>query len=241
MSERTISLLGSGEFLPWAADVDRHTLERATAGNGSVVVVPTASAPEGRHIFDSWGARGIAHYDAMDVPVRVAALVERKDAFDDSVIAQLEGASLIYFSGGNPAYLADTLRDTPFWDAVRESLDSGVAVSGCSAGACFMGEIAPDSTQDERDSKSWYVAGLRLLPGVMIGPHWDALDSWQPGITDFIIQNTPEGDRLVGIDEDTALVGDGTSWKVFGNGAVHIYESGELSGGPFEAGASLSF
>lgn len=241
MSERTISLFGSGEFLPWAADVDRHALERATAGNGSVVVVPTASAPEGRDVFDSWGARGLAHYDAMQVPVRVAALRDRKDAFDEAVIAQLEGASLIYFSGGNPAYLADTLRDTPFWSAVREGLDAGTAVSGCSAGACFMGEIAPDSAQGQRDTKSWYVTGLKLLPGVMIGPHWDALDSWEPGITDFIIDNTPAGDRLVAIDEDTAVVGDGNAWKVFGNGSVRVYESGTLTGGPFREGEALSF
>ena len=54
----------------------------------------------------------------MRVTVRVAALRERKDAFEEAVLAQLEAASLIYFSGGNPAYLADTLRDTPFWSMV---------------------------------------------------------------------------------------------------------------------------
>jgi cyanophycinase len=241
MSERTISLFGSGEFLPWATDVDLHTLERATSGNGSVVVVPTASAPEGRGVFDKWAAKGSAHYEAMKAPVRVAALRERKDAFDEGVIAQLETASLIYFSGGNPAYLADTLRGTPFWSAVTEALDSGVAVSGCSAGACFLGEIAPDSAQEERSTKSWYVAGLKLLPGVMVGPHWDMLDSWQPGITSFIIENTPAEHQLVGIDEDTAVVGDGSSWKVFGEGSVTLYNGGQLTSGPYRAGDSLDF
>lgn len=241
MPDRTISLFGSGEFLPWATDVDRHALERASAGDGSVVVVPTASAPEGRDVFDDWAVKGIAHYEAMKVPVRVAALRERKDAFDEAVLAQLEAASLIYFSGGNPAYLADTLRDTPFWSAVTQGLDSGVAVSGCSAGACCLGELAPDSAQEDRDAKSWFVAGLRMLPGVMIGPHWNMLDSWEPGITQFIIDNTPADQKLVAIGEDTAVVGDGRSWTVFGEGSVSVYEAGALAEGPFRAGDSISF
>ena len=177
----------------------------------------------------------------MRVPVRVAALRERKDAFEEAVLAQLEAASLIYFSGGNPAYLADTLRDTPFWSMVLGALNEGVAVSGCSAGACCLGEIAPDSSQEHRTAKSWFVAGLRLLPGVMIGPHWNMLDSWEPGITRFIIDNTPADQQLVAIDEDTAVVGDGSSWKVFGEGSVNLYNGGTFTGGPFRAGDSISF
>ena len=40
------ALLGSGEWQPWTDEVDRWLLERTT-GDGTVLVLPTASAPEG--------------------------------------------------------------------------------------------------------------------------------------------------------------------------------------------------
>lgn len=237
---RTFALFGSGEFLPWAQDVDRVALERATAGDGSVVVLPLASAQEGDEVFSDWARRGLAHYEAMRVPARVSALRDRTGAFDYDLIAQLDGASMYYFSGGNPAYLADTLRDTPLWAAIVAAVEAGAVLAGCSAGACFVGETAPDPSGAVvgRD-KGWYVTGLRLLPGLSFGPHWDMLDTWEPGITDFIRANTLADQHLVAIDEDTAILGDGTDWTVLGLGEVKIYQGGELTGGPFTRDAGF--
>ena len=232
---RTYALFGSGEFLPWAMDVDRAALERARAGDGSVIVLPLASAQEGDDVFEDWAQRGVRHYEAMSVPVRVSGLKDRAGAFDDDLIAQLDGASMYYFSGGNPAYVADTLRDTPFWAAIVAAVDGGAVLAGCSAGACFVGEMAPDpSGSVMAREKSWYVTGLRMLPGLSFGPHWDMLDTWEPGITDFIVSNTPADQRLVAIDEDTAMLGDGTDWTVLGNGEISIYQAGERVAGPYE-------
>src|SRR5436190_5820890 len=181
MIERTISVFGSGEFDPWAVEPDRAALDRASAGDGSVLILPTASAPEGTDIFDDWARKGLEHYGSMGVESRVSALKTRADAHDDSVIAQIDGASMLYFSGGNPAYLSDTLRDTPFWAAVVQAVAGGVALAGCSAGACALGEVAPDSGVSDLSTDSWSVKGLRYLEGVSFGPHWDMLETWLPG------------------------------------------------------------
>jgi cyanophycinase-like exopeptidase len=226
--DRTFSVFGSGEFMPWSVEVDRYALQRASAagtGDGSVVVIPAASAPEGDDVFDSWARKGIAHYSSMEVPVRVSALKTRADAHSDDHVAQLEGASMFYFSGGNPAYLADILRDTPFWKAILDAVGSGAALAGCSAGACVMGETAPDPTRMSLSPESWAAEGLRVLPGLAFGPHWDMMETWIPGIHSFIVSNTPDGCRLVALDEDTAMVGDGKLWQVFGVGAVQVYEA----------------
>ena len=37
---------------------------------------------------------------------------------------------MIFFSGGNPAYLASVLADTPFWTALRGAMDHGHGVRG---------------------------------------------------------------------------------------------------------------
>lgn len=236
----TISLFGSGEFLPWSTEVDRHTLAMARNGDGSVVVIPAASAPEGRDVFDDWARKGLAHYEGMGVEARVCGLRDRADAFSDDVIAQLDGASMLYFSGGNPAYLADTLRGSPFWDAVLAALEGGAAISGCSAGACFLGEVAPNSDEESLEPARWASSGLRLLPGLVFGPHWNMLETWMPGIHAFIKSNLPEDGRLVTLDEHTAMVGDGAEWRVFGDGEVAVYAGSELIAGPFRAGDTLA-
>ena len=47
------ALMGSGEFQPWSRDVDVWALDHVT-GDGRVLVLPTASAPEGDEVFSEW-------------------------------------------------------------------------------------------------------------------------------------------------------------------------------------------
>ncbi len=232
MAERIYSVFGSGEFQPWSQEVDRYALDQARTGDGSVVILPAAAAPEGDDVFMNWGAMGLDHYEQMGVQARVSALKTRADAHGDDCIAQLEGASMFYFSGGNPAYLSDTLRDTPFWTAMLNLVDQGAVLAGCSAGACILGEMAPDSTADSLEQLTtgrWWVDGLKLLPDLTFGPHWNMLDHWMPGVERIIRDATPEGCTLITLDDDTAIVGDGTTWKVFGNGKAGVAPNGETT------------
>jgi hypothetical protein len=36
----------------------------------------------------------------------------------------------------------------------------------------------------------------------------------------------PGGQTLIGLDEDSAMVGDGSSWQVLGRGGIHVYRDG---------------
>ena len=103
---KTIELMGSGEFEPWSEEVDRFSLSRAEFGDGSVVILPTASAPEGDEVFNRWAGMGLDHYKRMGVHARVVDLKTREDAFLDVLIEELANPSMIFFSGGNPSYLA---------------------------------------------------------------------------------------------------------------------------------------
>jgi cyanophycinase len=220
------ALLGSGEFEPWTEEVDRWLLERTTGG-GRVLILPTASAPEGDAVFKRWGDMGLAHYEDLGVPAEVLPLKGRADASHPELIAKLDDASVVYFSGGNPAFLASTLVDTPFWQAVLDGLDTGKAYTGCSAGIAALGEVAPDSTSNDPTSAHFWRPGLGLFPGLYFGPHWDALDVYVPGLRAMILASVPKDARMLAIDERTAVVGDGTEWSVMGAGAAHILEGGE--------------
>jgi cyanophycinase-like exopeptidase len=68
--------------------------------------------------------------------------------------------------------------------------------------------------------------GLGVVRGALFGPHWDIVDAWIPGARRFILASVPAGSVFVGIDEETAIVGDGTSWSVLGRGGVHVLAGG---------------
>jgi cyanophycinase-like exopeptidase len=215
-----IALLGSGEFEPWTEPVDRALLSAATSGDGTVAIVPTASALEGA-TFDDWARKGLEHYARLGVPARVIDLRGRDDAERADVVAGIDRASLIFFSGGNPAYLASTLGGSPFWAAVEARLAEGAAYAGCSAGACVAGAFAPDSVTGFVWEEGW-VPGLELLPGVWVLPHFDALDRHRPALRDYFLSRVPEAGRALGIDERTALVRRDAAWEVIGDGGAFL-------------------
>jgi len=188
-------------------------------------------------VFDRWGNMGLEHYRALGVPSEVVALKSRDDAEREDLAAAVGRASLVFFSGGNPAYLAATLEGTRFWAAVLEGLDRGLAYSGCSAGIACLGDVAPDSTSNDPTSAHLWRPGLGLFPKTYFGPHWDALDVYVPGLRATIVASVPSDCRLLAIDEDTAVVGDGTGWTVMGVGTAALLEDGRWS----EYATSASF
>jgi cyanophycinase len=214
------ALLGSGEFMPWTREIDAWMLERVT-GDGRVVVIPTASAPEGDHVFLGWARSGVEHFGQAGVPVEVLEVRDRTDADDRALAERVEGASLVYFSGGNPAYLARTLQHSALWREILNGLDRGMGYIGCSAGMACLGRQAPDSSVQSMSPDLW-AQGLGVFGSTWFGPHWDVLDRYAPGLVDHVVASVPPGDLLVGVDEQTALVGDGDQWQVVGRGAVHV-------------------
>jgi cyanophycinase len=213
------SLLGSGEFLPWSEQVDQRLVAEAD-GDGRVLIVPTASAPEGKDVFERWGSLGLAHFSRLDIPAEVLDLRTREDTDDPRLLARLDGASAVFFSGGNPAYLARTLADSDFLAAMLKQLDRGMAYAGCSAGVACLNEITFDS--DTMDIGQIFKPGLALVPRTVFAPHWDIVDTWMPGASEFMVGSVPEGFTFVGMDEDTAMMGRGSSWEVIGKSGIHI-------------------
>jgi cyanophycinase len=236
MAALTMALLGSGEFEPWSQELELALLGQARPGK--VLILPTASALEGDAVFQAWGDKGLAHYSRLGIEAEVVPLKTRLDAENEGICAKLKDASLIFFSGGNPAHLAETLAGTPFWQALAFALADGAAYAGCSAGAVALGERAIDSTAREFTTAAWR-PGLGLLPGVCVGAHWNALDSYVPGLRDFFIRAVPSGAVLLTIDESTAVLGDGEEWTVLGAGTARLLQGGAWS--EFRAGQSFSF
>lgn len=215
-----LALIGSDEFESWAEDGERLLLSLAD-GDGSVAILPLASAPEGETYAD-WAHKGLTHFAGLGVPARVVEVKERGDAFKEEVIGDLDRVSLVFFSGGNPAFLADAVTATPLGDALLRVLERGAALVGCSAGACLFGEAGPESVTDAIQEDRW-VGGLRLLPGVWVVPHWDALGD---DVREYFLWHIPARGVALGIDERTMLARAHDRWVVRGDGTVFARVAG---------------
>lgn len=211
---RTFLLLGSGEFEAWTHDVESKVLAEAT-GDGSVLILPTASATEGDAVFDRWAKMGLDHYAEVGVIAEVLPVKVRDDALRDDWAARAERASMIYFSGGKPQHLAKVLRDSRLLAAILRAMDRGAVWAGCSAGAMVV------SRSKDGDRGSSYLFGLGLVSHVSFGVHWDRA-ARIPGLAWWMTSRVPDGTWFVGIDERTAIVGNGTSWEVFGRRQVEV-------------------
>ena len=210
-----VGLVGSGEFTPATEEVDTTLL----AGRPQrVVFLPTAAAPEGPTTIEYWVDLGRRHYQRLGVPAAALMVLDRDDADDAALAAKVDGAGLVYLSGGTPTYLAATLVGTRVGDAIRDAWQRGAAVAGCSAGAIALTQTVPDIRNPRGDA----VPGLNIAAGVSVIPHFDRIEQWLPGAIQHAVEHTPAGVHLVGVDEDTAIVGGPHRWRVLGRGAAWL-------------------
>ena len=209
----TVALVGAGEYLQGMLPVDEKLLERVD-GTPKVVVLPTASAPDGQGVPERWANMGVEHFAQLGIIAEPIMLLNRTDAENIDISSRLAEANFIYFSGGKPRYLLETLQGTRSWQAILDVFASGGIVAGCSAGAMVLGGEVFDFPQIWRT-----IPALGLVPGTAIIPHFDELPS-------LMINTVTRGKRkstIVGIDGTTALVGSDHQWAVFGRGSVTVF------------------
>ena len=215
-----IALVGSGEYLAVMDNVDRHLLDSLNLNGRKprVVCLPTAAGREGHASINRWSSMGIEHFQKLGAEVSALRIIDRASADDVQWESLLEEADLVYFSGGDPGYLHQTLNGSRAWRAARRAWERGAVYAGCSAGAMILAKRMPSfrlaGTQ----------AGFGLLPAMFIVPHFDAIPGiWKPIV--FALQKQlKKGERMIGVDENTALVGRlGGEWSVMGQGKVHIF------------------
>jgi cyanophycinase-like exopeptidase len=213
-----IALVGSGEYLPVLTEVEDWLF----ADNDRVYVqLATAAAPEGDSRLGYWHDLGRQAAERVGAEQVVVDVRTRSDAMDERWVPLIERAGLIYLSGGNPTFLADTLRETPVWEAIRRTWLGGAGLAGCSAGAMAMG----GSISFFRRPGAEPMPGLGVVPGVRVMPHFDRYTRWLPDVAKRPLLS--HGGIALGIDEDTALVagdpGDGADWHFTVRGRQGAY------------------
>ncbi len=215
-----LALVGSGEYLPVLEDVERELLDAAAARGRPrrYVQLATAAAPEGPASLARWHALGLAAARRLGAEQIVVPVVDKASADDPRLADLVADAGLVYLSGGSPVFLATTLGGTAVWAAIHRAWQAGASLAGCSAGAMALTDHVPELFHPRRPAQT----GLGAVPHLRVLPHFDRFASRIPDLLLTRIVATPPGVTVVGIDEDTALVGGPERWQVRGRQSVWV-------------------
>jgi len=201
------------------AEFDAGLLAATGRRRPRVAILPTASMPDGEETFQRWAAMGLEHFRALGAEVEAVFVRDRATADDPSHAQAVGEADLIYMSGGKPGYLRDALAGSRVWAAMLAAHNGGSILAGCSAGAMVLAERQIDMRPRVGMPVRW-VEALGVVRHSAVIPHYDA----QPeAVVALAVLAAPAGITVLGIDEDTAIVGRDGAWQVHGRGRVTVW------------------
>lgn len=196
-------------------------------GSGKLVVCtvatvePKESFQEYRKIFHDLGVKKIEQLD-----IRI-----REEGYADKVVSVLDGATVVFFTGGDQLKITSQLGDSRVYQRIQELFESGGTVAGTSAGASVMSEtmlISGASDESHRiDSVLGMAPGLGLIQDVVIDQHFA-----ERGRLGRLLAAITQNPRTlgIGIDENTAvIVTNGDGFEVIGEGAVTVLDGSKVS------------
>ncbi len=210
----TLALVGGGEWTDGCRAFDTDLL--AASGGSEVVVLPSAAAFEHP---ERVAERAVSYFASLDATGRPLMVLHRAEAEDHKIASTVRKARFVYLSDGSPLHLRSVLKDSALYEAMLAAYHAGGVLAASGAGATLV----CDPMVDPRGGA--YTVGLGIVSGLAVFPyHGTAAEHLRERSIDLL----PSGARLVGIDEQTALVRDpdGT-WRVVGVGGVTVYRGRE--------------
>jgi cyanophycinase len=201
------------------SEILRVVAERAGARGRVLVVTVATELPDEvgqvyRSVFKKLGVRTV---EVLDVR-------QREQAFDPALAERVEGAAVLFFTGGDQLRITSQLGGTPLGDALLRRHDQGMTIVGTSAGAAVMAEtmLVGGPGNESRLGGLALAPGLGLVPGVIIDSHFAQRGRFGR-LLGAVAQN-PHNLGL-GIDEDTAfIVENDQRFRVVGSGAVYVID-----------------
>ena len=220
-----LALVGGDEFRPGCESMDAAILAATGKSSPVVLIVPTAAAFENpARAADN----GVRHFRALGADASPLMVLDHDDAMDAGIAAEVESADVVYLTGGNPAHLLDTLRDSLLLDAIRDRLENDGILAGSSAGAMVMGSWM-------RFRGEW-TRTLGMAEGIATLPHHERAD---PDTVAGELQSAPEGLTTVfGIDGAAGAFSGPDGWTALGDSRVTVYQDGGWR--RFEEGESFT-
>jgi cyanophycinase len=213
---------------------DRHEeklILRAVAdrlGPDGKIVVCTVASSEPQALWEEYEQA----FRALDVPhVYRLEIESREEATTPKVMRILEGATGVFFTGGDQLKITSQIGDTPFYSRVQEIFENGGVIAGSSAGASAMSEtmmVTGSANGSYKIKSSLLMApGLGFARDLLIDQHFS-----ERGRMARLIGAVSQNPRVlgVGIDENTAIIVEQQrKFTVLGEGAAYVVDASQMS------------
>jgi len=173
---KQIIAIGGGGFYrdPENLALERYALHQCGAANPRVCFMPTASGEPDHYVASFYAA-------FLKLGCRPSVLTFFKRTPD--LRALLLNQDVIYVGGGNTKSLLALWRDWGVIEILREAWQSGVVLTGVSAGAiCWFEQGLTDSFSDHLRA----LDGLGFLPGSCC-PHYDGEAQRRPSLHKLLV------------------------------------------------------
>ena len=209
------ALVGGDEFRPDCEDMDREVMRASGQDPARVLIIPTAAAAGAAKAAND----GVTHFGNLGAGADRLMVLNKSQAYDSGLVSQIQTAGVVYFTGGSPDLLLDTLKESLLLDSILEAVRGGAVLAGSSAGAMVMGSMM------RRPGGGDWVEALGIVPGIAVLPHHEMSDPSQ--ISRQLRGQVPAGLTVLGIDAQTGCLGRPGSWRVVGSGNVTLYHGSD--------------
>jgi cyanophycinase len=221
----TLIIIGGHEEKEGKAVILRAVAERAKRGKVVVATLATSEPEESfkeyQRVFTSMGVKQAVHL----------AVNDRADLLRNPRLDLLEGASVVFFTGGGQLKITTQFGGTELCEQIQEFYRRGGTIAGTSAGASVMSDTMLVS--GEGDATHRVGANLLMAPGlgyikdVIIDQHFA-----ERGRIGRLLGAVAQNPRFLGmgLDENTAIVVEKEKrLTVLGAGAVYIIDGREVT------------
>tara|TARA_X000000368_G_scaffold413852_1_gene402615 strand:- start:933 stop:1676 length:744 start_codon:yes stop_codon:yes gene_type:complete len=200
-----IAITGSGEFLPTIKYVDNVLL--SYINNPYVLTFSTAAGKESEEKQEYWENLANTHFKSLNVRHKHIKARNKEEIINNDVLYEISKSNFVYFSGGNPQHLFNSINNNKFINELLRIKKEGI-LAGCSAGSMIMGE---------RMIKG---KGLNFIKNSIIIPHYG--ESYYSWITNTIKILNKGKYKLICLEKDTYFVMNESEIKIIGKNNIHI-------------------
>ncbi len=212
----SLVIMGGG---PVVDTILKRYVELAGGINAPMVVIPTAGG-SANYDQDYYFAKQLREFGVKKVTV--LHTYDKKEADTETFTKPLLDAKAVWFGGGRQWRLVDSYLGTKTEKLIWVVLSKGGVVGGSSAGATIQGSyLARGDTKNNQIMMGDHEEGFGFIKNIAIDQHvlarnrhFDMFD---------IIEKKPEL-LGIGIDERTAIIVQGDTFDVIGQGKVLIYD-----------------
>jgi cyanophycinase len=235
-------IIGGGERTD--AIMKRFVALAGGAERAKIVIIPLASSEPVQT-----GNDYVKEFHLLGVEDAHSLVPTRGEAMAESTSAKLNGATGVFFSGGDQVFITRVIVGTPLQKRLQEIYRAGAVIGGTSAGAAIMSKVM--ITGDElinKDSSNIFVSilkgnvqtieGLGFLDNVIIDQHFVKRKRLNRLFSVVLEHPTLPG---IGIDESTAIiVKPGGIAEVLGEGTVVVLDPRKAHGIHTDAHGNLA-